>query len=116
MTLGSSRWRGVIGTVIAALVLAATLWAWRSKRRAPLQLPSPPAVPAPLAASSQHQTRRLGGLDLTFLVFADTHLGFESAERDASGALHDPVATPQGVEPINGEAIRDMNSIAGRAW
>ncbi len=69
----------------------------------------PAAGPVPLAGQTSRGTvlapearrgRRLGGLDLTFLVFSDTHLGFDGEE----------------IDRVNQAAIAQMNEITGQAW
>lgn len=62
------------------------------------------------------RAQRLGGLDVTFFVTSDTHLGFGSSEHDTLGGLHDPVTNPRGVELVNAQAIAAMNAMPGTAW
>lgn len=108
----------VTGSVIVALAAGSVLV--RTFPSRPTPAPAPVSVAkAPSSASPPapvRRDRRLGQLDLTFLVFSDTHFGFDVSERDASGALRDPVKNPEGVEVINAAAISDMNEISGKPW
>jgi cytolysin (calcineurin-like family phosphatase) len=107
--------RRALIVALVALPLGA-LWGFRMLR--PLPLTTPLAEQKSLAASlpAPRRTLRAGKLDVTFLVFSDTHLGYQSSERDLLGRVHDPVKDPTGVERINAEAISDMNAIAGKPW
>lgn len=53
--------------------------------------------------------QRQGGLSLTFLVVADTHIGFGAPENPG----RDPLIEPMGIELTNLAMIDSMNTIAG---
>jgi len=62
--------------------------------------------------SSIARRERRGGLDVTFLVAADTHVGFGAP--DAPG--RDPLIEPVGIERTNLAMIDSMNTIAGASY
>lgn len=105
--------------VVAALlaIAAAAWWLFRMTRPLPpvprLATGPAPSVPARAALPD---TARQGGLDVTFVVFSDTHFGYGGAERDLGGGRRDPVEKPQGTELVNGQAISAMNALPGKPW
>lgn len=56
--------------------------------------------------------KRQGGLDVTFLVASDTHIGYRAPQDD----FRDPVHRPIGIEKTNLRMIDAMNTMAGRKW
>jgi cytolysin (calcineurin-like family phosphatase) len=56
--------------------------------------------------------RPAAGLDVTFLVASDTHLGFGDPETPG----RNPLATPIGIERTNLKMIRAMNGLPGHPW
>src|SRR5690606_21744097 len=66
------------------------------------------AAPPP----GERPRERRGGLSVTFLVAADTHLGFDTPDRDAAALL----ASPLGIEKTNLLMIEQMNTIAGKPF
>jgi hypothetical protein len=102
--------------VSTLLALGAAGWAWRT-HNADSSVPPPNlGVSSALKLPKPRSTKRVGGLDVTFIVASDTHLGFESDEHTLSGELHDPVTNPRGVEVINQQSIAAMNSMPERSW
>lgn len=85
----------------AAVVLAAltAAWACGCQRGRGAEEGAGAKVSAPPAVSSR---TRHGGLDVTFLVTADTHFGYREGAFDISTQLD--------------EEIKQMNGIAGRSW
>lgn len=110
----SGWWVGLV--VVAAAV---GFWIWTRQRPLP---PLPPKLPVTPPASrgvspdASDRTRRLGGLDVTFVVFSDTHFGYGSSERDLLGGRRDPVTQPQGTDVVNARAIAAMNALPGQPW
>lgn len=101
---------------LATLLAGAAAWRYRLTHLEPA--PAAGAVGSSLAVVHElpRGRERRGGLDVTFLVASDTHLGFDSSEHDLLGKQHDPVKNPRGVEVINRRQIRDMNGMPGRIW
>jgi hypothetical protein len=106
----------------AAAMLACGAVAWCSRRAGPssaARMPAAASAPAVRSGSPSHVPRtsvpeappraraRRGGMDLTFLVTADTHIGYR-------GKVPVP-ETPSGVdiEEVHEKAIVAMNTITG---
>ena len=108
----------IVVVALTLLALSGALWAFRTLRPLP-PLPRVARGPAQnqiAALDPSPETRRRGGLDVTFLVFSDTHFGYGGSERDLLGRRRDPVANPEGTELVNARAIESMNTIAGKPW
>ena len=98
----------------AVLAVACALWLARPERGPPSRaLASEPggAEPGPPT-----RNRRLGGLDVTFFVAADTHVGFGASEKGADGRPRNPVKEPAESDRINARQINDMNGMPGRPF
>lgn len=65
-----------------------------------------------LVARPIARKKRVGGLDVTFLVAADTHIGFDTPEDPG----RDPLIDPVGIERTNLAMVETMNSIAGQSY
>ena len=110
--------------LVAATASGVTWHALRASPPSTSRAQSPNQKPAPRVASSAvtpsatsaRSKRRAGNMDLHFLVYSDTHFGFDVSEKDASGRPRDPVKAPEGVEAINLAAITDMNAMATKPW
>jgi len=61
-------------------------------------------APPPVVAT----TPRAGGLDVTFLVTADTHFGAEGLDETSGGWVD--------IERFHERIVDEMNTMAGRAW
>jgi cytolysin (calcineurin-like family phosphatase) len=111
------RRRSAIGIVLVGLVVAVGLLAWnqRPMEPAPDPLVQVGSVLAPRLDPPRSYERR-GGLDVTFIVASDTHLGHESEEHDWLGRQHDPVKKPRGVELVNAQSIAAMHRLPGTSW
>lgn len=98
-----------------ALTLACALWLGRSIRH---EAPHRALAAEPSAAAPEPPLRqeRLGGLDVTFLVAADTHVGFAASEHGADGGLRDPVKEPAESDRLNAKQIAEMNGLPGRPF
>jgi hypothetical protein len=105
------RWL-VLAAALGVLFALGALWV--RLRPALLHHAGRGASIAVAPASTPQRTRR-GGLDLTFLVFSDTHLGFDSRE-SVDGGPRDAVRDPDEIDRVNQRAIVQMNGIAGRPW
>jgi cytolysin (calcineurin-like family phosphatase) len=74
-------------------------------------LPGPALVPSLQPVAPRPRARR-GGMDVTFLVTADTHFGFRvPAEPEVRG-----IDDVQGIEEQHVAAIREMNAIADKTF
>ncbi len=60
--------------------------------------------------------RRRGGLDVTFMVAADTHVGFAASEKTGEGGLRDPVLLPAASDRHNSRQIEAMNALPGQPF
>ncbi|HMR75120.1 MAG TPA: hypothetical protein PKD61_08410 [Polyangiaceae bacterium] len=110
----SRRTLHLLAAVTALLALGAGGWAWRTHNADPSDPPPTLGVSSAIKFKKPRSQQRVGGLDVTFIVASDTHLGFDSDEHTLSGALHDPVKHPRGVELVNLQSIRAMNAMPGR--
>src|SRR5262249_12276737 len=101
--------------MLRALALVALGWALGcSEKRKPVA--SADAAPSARLRESRPAKRgRRGGMDVTFLVVSDTHVGFQYPD-DVSKLPADAVAHPSGLEVDNLALIASVNRIAGRAY
>lgn len=101
---------GVAGVLLAVVGVTTVM-------RPRLLTPQATSVAASVTAERTPPTRRqrLGGVDLTFIVASDTHVGFAASEAGVDGGLREPVSDPAESDRINLRQIRDMNSMSGRA-
>lgn len=110
-----SPWLSRASLAIAAVAVAGAMLGLTRSRGEPLRSARPDvrtgALPTPATRS-----HRAGGLDVTFLVAADTHVGFAADERAKDGGPRDPVTEPAESDRINARQIDDMNAIVGRRW
>lgn len=102
-----------LALLIGIFALVSVAWA----------LHRPGAAPVPVLGTSraelhplERRAKRLGGLDVTFVVASDTHFGFGASERDLLGRVRDPSLEPRGTELVNARAIAAMNELPGRPW
>src|SRR5690606_2368624 len=71
------------------------------------------SAPGPHASAAKPPLKKLtGDLDVTFLVAADTHIGYQAPESPG----RDPIQEPVGIERTNLAMIEAMNNIAGKAY
>ena len=105
--------RRIALAVALTVGLGAAVWVFAT--RAGPSRPALAAEPGAMASEPPASTRRRGGLDVTFLVAADTHVGFAAKEHGANGALRDPVNEPADSDRLNARQIDDMNSMPGKA-
>lgn len=112
--MSSRTARGVALAALIALVALVGL-AWGLSRSAPAPVPVLGTSRAELHPLDR-RAKRLGGLDVTFVVAADTHFGFGASETDLLGRARDPSLEPKGTELINARAIEAMNELPGRPW
>lgn len=98
-----------------ASALACALWLARPKP-APLKHAAAAGDSSWTAPELPTRRERQGGLDVTFFVAADTHVGFDAKERGADGGARDPVSEPDGNDALNQKQIADMNALPGRAF
>jgi hypothetical protein len=98
-------------------------WVFRSWHQPPASPPSatPSAGSAAGARPQDHseplarpisRKKRVGGLDVTFLVASDTHIGFKTPEDPG----RDPLIEPSSIERTNLAMIESMNTIAGKSY
>src|SRR3970040_56205 len=86
--------------VFGALALGFATYVW-SKRADPLpQRPIATGTSSVIVHPPPRRTQRLGGLDLTSLIAADTHFGHDSSEADLLGRPRDPVGDPEGTDEV----------------
>jgi len=97
----------------AALAVAAALWLARPKAAALRRAPEP--EPSSSRAEPPTRRERRGGLDVTFFVAADTHVGFAASEQGADGGTRDPVKEPAESDRLNAKQIAAMNNLPGQA-
>lgn len=97
-----------VGAVVAFSLPAA--W-WLMRAPAPIVEPAAPTS-APAVLPSRSPVAPTTPLDVTFLVAADTHLGFDTPDRDA----HQILANPIGIEKTNLRMIVAMNELPGVAY
>lgn len=101
--------------LLILLAFACAAWVWRAQAVPPPDVPKLGVSSARLH-SPERRDRRLGGLDVTFVVASDTHFGFGASEADLLGNPRDPSLEPQGTDLINARSIRAMNALPGRPW
>lgn len=93
-----------------AVLLSSGLAACDDTRRAD---PSPTIVASSSPTKGTSRARK-GGMDVTFLVTADTHFGHGVDDKDPASKR--PTSEPQGIEEAHLRAIAAMNSIEGRSF
>lgn len=117
--------KALLGGLLASALLASGAWlasaSWRTQSSAaePAQATAAkahagPELAAPAVREETPRSRR-GGMDVTFLVSADTHLGYGKGpppEGPAPARVEDAV----GIEADHVRAIEAMNTLQGRAW
>ncbi len=84
------------------------------RRHLPERSTEPP-MPSASAAPEVRRERR-GGTDVTFLVAADTHVGFASEEKGAGGGPRDPLREPSASDRVNLEQVRSMNRVVEKTY
>lgn len=98
----------MLAAVGLGVVSAATATWWLAQGRTRGIAPAP----APHRTAPSTHTPPARPLDVTFLVAADTHLGFGTPDRQRDAILGDP----QGIEVTNLLMIDHMNTLPGRPW
>jgi hypothetical protein len=94
------------------LLLSASGGLWFARRGSQeTSLAKPGLVPPSVTVALEPRSRK-GGLDVTFLVASDTHLGFDTPDRDAAAILEAPL----GIERTNLLMIDHMNEIEGKPF
>ena len=98
---------------IGPLVVLGAL-AWRTVRPAAVPpLPSRQVAPlVPSAPGPRNVRLRSGGLDVTFLVAADLHLGWGAVEASTADSDHHPAP----IEEVHRRLLKDMNRMADRSY
>jgi 3',5'-cyclic AMP phosphodiesterase CpdA len=100
-------------TSALGLFLGAAILGWWWRQAPPAPMPSAQPRPAAASASSPHPVRRRsGGLDVTFLVAADMHVGWGAVEASTADSDHHPAP----IDVVNRRLIQDMNRMAGRSY
>ena len=111
----------VVGAVLALLVGAWTAVARPKHPGRLLRVLRPAALyferylPIPAAPGPVRRPRQ-GGLDVTFLVTADTHFGWGVHDDSEQEPEFDPVSHPVGIDREHALVVEQMNSIAGRLY
>lgn len=117
------RWPIALLSLSAAFAAVPWLGAWgceRSQSASEARQSASAARPEPVtttratppAEAARPIKQRKGGLDVTFLVAADTHLGYATPDREQPEILKQPL----GIEQTNLLMIEHMNAIAGKRW
>jgi hypothetical protein len=103
------RSRLTISALGLFLVFASLVW-WRHGARRDPQAPGPAAIRS--TRSSPAQRRRAGGLDVTFVVAGDLHLGWGAVEASTADSDHHPAP----IDDVHRRMIEDLNHIAGKPY